>query len=339
MPDPRPLTGLYGKVPLHGDFVRRGLPSSFVGPWDAWLQSGMEAARESLGDSWPAVWDDGAAWRFALPAGACGPDPVAGVMLPSADQVGRRFPLTLAALLPAGSAPPPDAWFDAIENAAQAGRAGQAGADRLAAILPLPGAPLPDGPLLANDPLPGAPPPAWGAIDEPPLPMWDAPAAASDMPAPAADSLAEVTPAEPQDDVLALFAGPAPPEPQDAPRDTDATLTLLIGASEAPRPATAEADPLLALIDAGAEPGEDSADMLPETVAATMLAEPEPAAADPDAAEHPGAPAFTAAAQAPPAPEGGGWWTRGGARMPPTVWALPALPAANDFACLLEAEA
>ena len=46
-----------------------------------------------------------------------------------------------------------------------------------------------------------------------------------------------------------------------------------------------------------------------------------------------------AAAQAPPVPEGGGWWTRGGAHMPPTVWALPTLPAPHDFACLLEAEA
>ncbi|WP_198373699.1 type VI secretion system-associated protein TagF, partial [Roseomonas rosulenta] len=129
MPDPRPLMGLYGKVPAHGDFVRRGLPSSFVTPWDSWLAAGIAAAREQLGAQWEGAWDSAPAWRFALPPGACGPDAVAGVMLPSQDQVGRRFPITLAALLPPG-APPPDAeWFDALEAAALAGLAGRADAD------------------------------------------------------------------------------------------------------------------------------------------------------------------------------------------------------------------
>jgi type VI secretion system protein ImpM len=139
MPDALPLTGLYGKVPAHGDFVRRGLPSSFVTPWDEWLQAAMSRARAGLGPRWEDAWDAAPAWRFALPAGACGPDTVAGVMLPSVDTVGRRFPITLAALLPTGAAVPDDAWFDALEGAALAGRAGQADADALAAAIPPPG--------------------------------------------------------------------------------------------------------------------------------------------------------------------------------------------------------
>lgn len=144
MPDALPLTGLYGKVPAHGDFVRRGLPTSFVGPWDTWLQDGMAMGRDRLGDRWPALWDGAPPWRFALPAGACGPDAVAGVLLPSEDMVGRRFPITLAAILAPGDPLPGPGWFAALEAAALAGRAGQADADALAAAIPHPAATFPD---------------------------------------------------------------------------------------------------------------------------------------------------------------------------------------------------
>ncbi|MBW8270232.1 type VI secretion system-associated protein TagF [Caldovatus aquaticus] len=142
MPDAAALTalGLYGKLPAHGDFVRRALPRSFVAPWDAWLQAGIAAARAALGAAWEEAWRDGPVWRFALPAGACGPEAVAGVLAPSADAVGRRFPLTLAAVFAAAEAAAraEEAWFDALERLAEAGRAGDADADALAAALPSP---------------------------------------------------------------------------------------------------------------------------------------------------------------------------------------------------------
>lgn len=142
MPDAAALTalGLYGKLPAHGDFVRRALPKTFVDPWDAWLQAGIAAARAALGEAWEDAWRDGPVWRFALPAGACGPEAVAGVLVPSEDSVGRRFPLTLAAIFVAGAAAAQaeERWFDALERLAQTGRAGGADADALAAALPLP---------------------------------------------------------------------------------------------------------------------------------------------------------------------------------------------------------
>ncbi|MBR0684074.1 hypothetical protein GXW74_26650, partial [Roseomonas eburnea] len=55
--------------------------------------------------------------------------------------------------------------------------------------------------------------------------------------------------------------------------------------------------------------------------------------------EDAGAPPAAPPAEAPPPPAGGGWWTRGGAHVPPMVWPLAALPPAEDFAYLLEAEA
>ncbi|HYZ34060.1 MAG TPA: type VI secretion system-associated protein TagF [Crenalkalicoccus sp.] len=142
MPGALPLTGLFGKLPAHGDFVRRGLPASFCEPWDAWLQEGIAAAQSVLGEAWRASWDAAPAWRFALPAHACGPDAVAGVMLPSGDSVGRRFPLTVAAVQP-GSLPAdwPASWFAVLEGAARAGRDGGLDADALAAAMP---PPIPD---------------------------------------------------------------------------------------------------------------------------------------------------------------------------------------------------
>lgn len=167
MPDALPITGLFGKVPAHGDFVRRGLPTSFVGPWDAWLQDGMAVARERLGARWAEVWDGAPPWRFALPAGACGPDAVAGVLLPSEDMVGRRFPITLAALLAPGDAVPASAWFAVLEAAAQAGRAGQVDADALAAAIPVPGTERPEILDIVT-------PAAWQPDEPSPLTMADA---------------------------------------------------------------------------------------------------------------------------------------------------------------------
>jgi len=59
------MTGVFGKLPAHGDFVRRGLPQSFVGPWDAWLQAGIGMARGTLGSDFDLRWAATPAWRFS----------------------------------------------------------------------------------------------------------------------------------------------------------------------------------------------------------------------------------------------------------------------------------
>jgi type VI secretion system protein ImpM len=92
--------GFYGKLPSHGDFLRRRVSDGFVGVWDAWLQECLAASRAALGDGWLDVYLTSPAWRFACAAGTCGSAPVIGVMVPSVDRVGRYFPLTLVAKLP-----------------------------------------------------------------------------------------------------------------------------------------------------------------------------------------------------------------------------------------------
>ena len=93
--------GFYGKLPSHGDFLRRRVSDAFVDVWDAWLRECIAASRAALGSRWLDVYLTSPAWRFACAAGACGPSPVIGVVAPSVDQVGRYFPLTLVAELPA----------------------------------------------------------------------------------------------------------------------------------------------------------------------------------------------------------------------------------------------
>ena len=87
--------GAFGKMPALGDFFRLGVASDFVPAWDGWLQTTLLAAGKALGDRFEACYMSAPIWRFALPPGVAGSQGVLGVMMPSVDRVGRRFPLTL----------------------------------------------------------------------------------------------------------------------------------------------------------------------------------------------------------------------------------------------------
>lgn len=92
--------GFYGKLPSHGDFLRRRVSDGFVHVWDGWLQECIAASRAALGERWLDVYLTSPAWRFASARGILGAGPVIGLMVPSVDRVGRYFHLTLVAALP-----------------------------------------------------------------------------------------------------------------------------------------------------------------------------------------------------------------------------------------------
>jgi type VI secretion system protein ImpM len=113
--------GFYGKLPSHGDFLVRRVLDAFLGAWDPWLQEGLAAVRQALGNRWLDVYLTSPVWRYVCAAGACGPDPVAGIMAPSVDKVGRYFPFTIVAGLPRDLSPVIaatllDEFFDAAES-------------------------------------------------------------------------------------------------------------------------------------------------------------------------------------------------------------------------------
>ncbi len=116
------IIGFYGKLPSHGDFISRRLPRQFIEPWDQWLQGSLTASREQLGADWLKVFLVSPIWQFALTPGLCSDEAWAGVMMPSVDRVGRYFPLTLAAKLPADQLQelfdPRCSWFEALSQLA-----------------------------------------------------------------------------------------------------------------------------------------------------------------------------------------------------------------------------
>ena len=93
--------GFYGKLPSHGDFLRRRVSDEFVAVWDGWLQDCLAASRSALAERWLDVYLTSPVWRFAAAPGIFGSEPVIGLMVPSVDRVGRYFHLTLVATLPA----------------------------------------------------------------------------------------------------------------------------------------------------------------------------------------------------------------------------------------------
>ncbi|MER8536776.1 type VI secretion system-associated protein TagF [Mesorhizobium sp. M1005] len=119
------LPGFYGKMPATGDFVTRRLPGDFVHVWDRWLAQhivplvGME--------TWPRT----TALRFMTGPASFGA--AAGIVLQSADRVGRQFPLSVVAQL--AEAPLDlahvEAWFAWIEEAAIAAQRGELTPDEL----------------------------------------------------------------------------------------------------------------------------------------------------------------------------------------------------------------
>jgi type VI secretion system ImpM family protein len=90
--------GWYGKLPGLGDFATRRLPPRFVERWDGWLQTGLRdmphARRASDGGEFAPVR------RFWLGPGVLDNVAWAGLLMPSTDSAGRRFPLTVAQPMP-----------------------------------------------------------------------------------------------------------------------------------------------------------------------------------------------------------------------------------------------
>jgi type VI secretion system protein ImpM len=121
--------GFYGKLPSHGDFLRRRVPDGFVNIWDPWLQECLLESRTALGERWLDVYLTSPLWRFACAPGVLGEHATLGLMAPSVDRVGRYFHLTLVAPLPAGV----DPVLAVLSSAAFFARADQLALETLAA--------------------------------------------------------------------------------------------------------------------------------------------------------------------------------------------------------------
>jgi type VI secretion system protein ImpM len=101
----RPVAGFFGKLPATGDFVSRGLPDAFRRNWDGWLTRHIAPLQHRGADFPPG------GLRFRLVSGG---RLATGVILPSHDSAGRRYPLSLL-MIAERDLPRPgvNAWCDA----------------------------------------------------------------------------------------------------------------------------------------------------------------------------------------------------------------------------------
>jgi type VI secretion system protein ImpM len=91
-----PSPGWFGKLPSLGDFASRRASDKFVRVWDAWLQRALSDIRLVYGEAWQEVYLRSPAWQFIIFPGLLDSGTgYAGVMMSSADKVGRNFPLTV----------------------------------------------------------------------------------------------------------------------------------------------------------------------------------------------------------------------------------------------------
>ena len=89
------MLGIYGKHPAFGDFLSQGLSDHAQERLVDWLTGAMAAVRDHLGDRWTHVYDHAPMVRFWIGAGVFEIADMRGVLCPSRDKVGRRYPLTL----------------------------------------------------------------------------------------------------------------------------------------------------------------------------------------------------------------------------------------------------
>lgn len=129
-------TGVFGKLPAHGDFIHRNLSSKVINVWDGWLQTFVGSTQERLADAWLEIYLTSPIWRFCLSEGVVDDHKWAGIVLPSVDRVGRYFPFSVMSKVSANTVPSEfivsqQAWFECLELVALKALDGQLQVDRL----------------------------------------------------------------------------------------------------------------------------------------------------------------------------------------------------------------
>lgn len=85
----------FGKLPIHGDFVRFGASRAGVQAIDAWFQKGLFVARERVPEKFDDAYDASPVFSFVFsPPDAA--EALVGAMQPSRDRSGRRYPFLVA---------------------------------------------------------------------------------------------------------------------------------------------------------------------------------------------------------------------------------------------------
>jgi type VI secretion system protein ImpM len=244
--------GLFGKLPQKRDFVSANLPNAILNPFETWLQSCVSASRNEIGREWEQYYLVAPIWHFWLGPEVLGAG-CAGALMPSVDQVGRYFPLSIIyvaepneRLMPPLLAPM-DEWFAQIDQ-------------RMLAVLSH------EGEFEVSQVLAGLMPPVYdGAVGELTVMVPGMPVHEEYVPAPEPEPVpppaAEPAP-EPEPEPVAAAAEPEPePEPVAA---EDKPLVDAVAAALAAEPSPWDAPVEDKPAAAPAKPSAESWDDLPD---------------------------------------------------------------------------
>ena len=106
---PVTLPAIIGKLPAHGDFIARGVDFAWREPLDRWLSAWMKLGRKRIGDGFDDAYREAAPWIFE--GGR-----TKAVLMPSADAVGRLFPVLCLTSARRRIQPVYDILVDALSN-------------------------------------------------------------------------------------------------------------------------------------------------------------------------------------------------------------------------------
>jgi type VI secretion system ImpM family protein len=100
---------VFGKLPIHGDFLRVVRPGPEGEALDRWIAEGLERAHEELGAAFDAEFASARPLRFVARDENTRRG-VVGVWRPSRDAAGRRYPVVAGFTLPSGLDGGMDQW-------------------------------------------------------------------------------------------------------------------------------------------------------------------------------------------------------------------------------------
>lgn len=90
--------GFFGKLPQFPDFIKyRAGAEEFV-LFDDWLQKGIASAKLKLGDGWKDLYSNSNSFEFVFPTKR-NDKIISGVLFPSLDKSGRRYPFIVFSIL------------------------------------------------------------------------------------------------------------------------------------------------------------------------------------------------------------------------------------------------
>jgi type VI secretion system ImpM family protein len=95
----KPSVFALGKVPGHPEFL--AAPDALASTIDRWLDAGWQAAHGRPGDAWEEAFVAGSPYGFLWGHGSKVGQVTCGVLCPSADSIGRHYPLVVASRMEA----------------------------------------------------------------------------------------------------------------------------------------------------------------------------------------------------------------------------------------------